>query len=125
MVEEIFIDNPMPIRSPRRLYLINSIEVNIEVNIDDIPDVIDRLPGDQTPQTKRPIVVKMKQGIGEYLGLVPLAYDNPLLSGVFEGSGLNQGQNFRKKLGGFKHGSYMLLPEVESFQVMKVMITLA
>ena len=53
----------MPIRSPRRLYLVNEITVDL----DDDPAVIDKSPSDTTPQTNRPIIVKMKEAIGDFL----------------------------------------------------------
>jgi hypothetical protein len=102
----------MPIRSPRRLYLINLIQVNN----DDDPDVIDRLPGSALVETKRSIVVKMKQGIGEYLGLTPMNWNDPQLRGVFQGIGLNQGQSYARRVGGFKTLSYTLIPE-ELFEI--------
>ncbi|NJL51406.1 MAG: hypothetical protein HC930_02875 [Hydrococcus sp. SU_1_0] len=97
----------MPIRSPRRLYLINLIEVNN----DDDPDVIDRSPGLAITETKRSIVVKMKEGIGEYLGLTPMNWNDPQLSSIFKGGGLNLGQAYARRVGGFKTVSYTLLPE--------------
>jgi hypothetical protein len=97
----------MPIRSPRRLYLINLIQVNN----DDDPTVIDRSPGLAITETKRPIIVKMKQGIGEYLGLTPINWNDPQLSGIFNGVGLNLGQRYSRRVGGFKTVSYTLLPE--------------
>jgi len=97
----------MPIRSPRRLYLINLIQVNN----DDDPEVIDRLPDQLIPQTKRPIIVKMKEGIGQYLGLTPLSWNDPQLSGIFKGIGLNKGQAYSRRVGGFKTVSFTLYPE--------------
>lgn len=92
----------MPIRSPRRLYQIPSITVNL----DDDPNATDTPGG-----TVRPIVVKMKESVGDYFGLTPLNWDDVILSGVFGGSGLNQGANYRKTLGGFKDASYTLISE--------------
>jgi hypothetical protein len=97
----------MPIRSPRRFYKIDLIKRDN----DDIPDVIDKLPDDTTPQTTTSIIVKMKQGIGDYFGLTPANFDDPIFDGVFGGSGLNKGAFFRKNIGGFKGGSYTLISE--------------
>jgi hypothetical protein len=97
----------MPIRSPRRFYKIDLIKRDV----DDIPDVIDKLPGDTTPQTTKSIVVKMKEGIGDYFNLVPAAWNDPIFDGVFLGGGLNAGASFRKNVGGFKAGSYTLISE--------------
>lgn len=99
----------MPVRSPRRLYRTNLITVDQ----DDIPDVIDKLPGDATPQTRRPIIIKMKEGIGDFLGFTPLAWNNPIFSGVFAGNGLNQGASYRKLLGGYRDASYTLIAETQ------------
>lgn len=97
----------MPIRSPRRLYLINLIQVNN----DDDPDVIDRSPGVALTETKRPIVVKMKEGVGKFLGLTPMNWNDPQLRGIFKGGGLNLGQTYARRVGGFKTLSFTLLPE--------------
>ena len=97
----------MPIRSPRRLYLINEIEVDV----DDDPDNIDKAPGDTLPQTTRPIIAKIKEAIGDYLGLEPLAYNDPIFTGVFGGNGLNTGATYRKVIGGFHDASYTLVAE--------------
>jgi hypothetical protein len=99
----------MPVRSPRRLYKINLITVDQ----DDIPDVIDKLPGDATPQTTRPVIIKMKEGIGNLLGFTPLAWNDPIFDGVFIGQGLNQGAKYRKVLGGFRDASYTLIAETQ------------
>lgn len=97
----------MPVRSPRRFYKINLIKRD---NNDD-PDVIDKLPGDTTPQTTTAIVVKMKEGIGQYFGLTPAAWNDPIFNGVFQGNGLNKGAEFRKNIGGYKNASYTLISE--------------
>jgi hypothetical protein len=97
----------MPIRSPRRFYKVN-VSL-IKRDNDDAPDVVDKLPGDTTPQTTRAIVVKMKEGIGDYFGLTPAAWDDPIFNGVFKGNGLNKGANFRRNIGGYKDAAYTLI----------------
>lgn len=97
----------MPVRSPRRFYKINLITKDN----DDLPDVIDKLPGDTTPQTRTAIVVKMKEGIGDYFGLKPVPWNDPIFDGVFKGDGLNKGAKFRKNIGGYKDASYTLISE--------------
>lgn len=92
----------MPVRGKRRLYLINAITVNV----DDDPDAIDPPGG-----TTRPIVIKMKKAIGDYFGLTPVLFNDPIFTGIFGGSGLNQGAEFRKRLGGFKDAAYKLIAE--------------
>jgi hypothetical protein len=99
----------MPVRSPRRLYRTNLITVDQ----DDIPDVIDKLPGDTTPQTTRPIIIKMKEGIGDLLGFKPLAWNDPIFDGIFKGTGLNKGAKYRKLLGGYRDASYTLIAETQ------------
>ena len=90
-----------PIRSPRRLYLISQITVNI----DDVNNAIDPVTGGTT----RPIIAKIKEAVGEYLGLTPLAYNNAIFTGTFTGDGTNKDAKFRKNLGGFKDASYTLI----------------
>jgi hypothetical protein len=90
----------MPIQSPRRLYLISQITVNQ----DDVENLIDLLPG-----TTRPIVAKIKEAIGDYMGLTALKYNDPIFNGTFAGNGTNKGAKFRKTLGGFKDASYTLI----------------
>ena len=91
-----------PIRSPRRLYEIEEITVNF----DDVPDAIDPPGG-----TVRNIFVKMKEAIGEYLGLEPIGYNDPRLIGTFGGNGLNTGSLYRRNIGGFRVASYTLIAE--------------
>lgn len=95
----------MPIRSPRRLYLISKMTRDV----DDDPNVIDKLPGGSTTETTRPVIAKIKESIGDWLGFSPLAYDDPLFTATFGGSGLNQGAVYRKRFGGFKDASYILV----------------
>jgi hypothetical protein len=95
----------MPIRSPRRFYKIELIKRNK----DDNPDEIDKLPDDNTPQTTTSIIIKMKEGIGQYFGLSPVAYNDPIFNGVFAGNGLNKGAKYRRNVGGFKDAAYTLI----------------
>jgi hypothetical protein len=92
----------MPVRGRRRLYLINTITVNV----DDNPNATDGPGG-----TIRPIVVKMKKAVGDYFGLEPLLFNDPIFSGTFGGEGLNQGAEYRRRLGGFKDAAYKLIAE--------------
>ena len=98
---------PFPIRSPRKIYKIELITKNI----DDAQNLIDNLPAGTETSTVTPIYVKMKVAIAEWLGLTPLAYNDPALTGIFAGNGLNNGASFRKRLGGFKTGSYTLIAD--------------
>lgn len=103
----------MPVASPRKIYLIEGMTVNV----DDDPGVIDNLPpGGSTVQTTRPVFAKIKKGIGDFLGLTPLDFDNPIFTGVFGGHGLNNGYTYRKTVGGFKVASYTLIAQDE-FQI--------
>jgi hypothetical protein len=95
----------MPIKSPRRIYKITQITRNI----DDDPDNVDTAPTQTVQGAKQQIFVKMKEGIGAYLGLVPIAYNDPIFTGVFVGNGLNKGATFRRNIGGFRSGSYTLI----------------
>lgn len=104
----------MPIRSPRRLYLINEITVDV----DDDPNVIDKSPGDTTTQTTKPIIAKIKESIGNYLGIEPLAYNDPIFTGVFGGEGLNKNATYRRVLGGFRDASYTLVAET-NFEIVE------
>ncbi len=95
----------MPIRSPRRIYKIEQIRRNL----DDNPDGIDSAP-DQTIQGQSVFIyAKIKEGIGEWLGLEPLPYDADEFRGVFEGEGLNKGAIYRRRIGGFRVASYTLI----------------
>ena len=102
----------MPVRGKRRLYLINSILVNL----DDDPDNIDTAPDQTVDGATRPIIAKIKQPIGDYFGLTPLNYNDPIFNGTFAGSGLNQGAAYRRRLGGFREASYKLVAE-DNFQI--------
>ena len=95
----------MPIRSPRVLVEIETITTNL----DDNPDAIDTAPDQTVDGTVRNIFVKMKKGIAEYLGFEPVPWNDPRLTGVFGGHGLNQGAEYRRNLGGFRVASYKLI----------------
>ena len=84
-----------PIRSPRKLYKLEGIT----------------RPGPNN--TTVPVLVKMKESIGDFLGLTPVAYNDPMFNGTFAGSGLNQGSAYRKRLGGFKTASYTLIAKTQ------------
>jgi hypothetical protein len=84
-----------PIRSPRQLYKINEIT----------------RPG--AAGAKIPLLVKIKESVGDFLGLVPVAYDDPIFGGTFGGSGLNQGAKYRKRLGGFRNASYQIVARTQ------------
>jgi len=59
--------------------------------------------GDGTKE-KVPVVVEMKRGIREFFGLDRIATDDPLLYGT----NASTGKQYRKNLGGFRHGSYTI-----------------
>jgi predicted RNA-binding protein with TRAM domain len=82
-------------------------------DLDDDPEVIDKLPGSTLPQTTKPVIVRMKEGIGDFLGFTPLAWNDPIFDGVFGGNGLNQGAKYRKVLGGYKDASYQCIAETD------------
>lgn len=103
----------MPVRSPRYVY-----QVNISVNQDDDPDAIDSPDdaGDGDNVSSRNIFVKMKKSIGDWLGLTPLAYDDPIWTGIFnenQTGATNKGYSYRRRLGGFRVGSYTLIAETK------------
>ncbi len=93
-----------PIRSPRKIYRVTGMTSNV----DDAPG-IDNLPGGTDVDTTKPLYVKMKKSVGDWLGLTPIASNDPIFTGTFKGEGLNKGTTYRKKIGGFKSGSYTLI----------------
>ena len=95
----------MPIRSPRRVYKIEQIRVNL----DDDPDNIDSAPDQTILGQSVFIYAKIKEGIGNWLGLTPLDYDAEEYRGVFGGNGLNAGSLYRRRIGGFRVASYRLV----------------
>jgi hypothetical protein len=60
-----------------------------------------------------PVLCKFKRTVGEWLGLLPVDYDDPIFEGVFTGSGLNQGAKYRKRLGGYRAASYILVAKTQ------------
>lgn len=87
----------MPISGPRLLYKIPQIQVG----------------EDATGAGGRPIFVKIKEPIADFLNLNQVAYNDPELIGTFGGSGTNQGFKYRKRLGGFRQDSYTLVARTE------------
>lgn len=101
----------MPIRSPRRLYQIQAITRNV----DDDPAAFDP-PIDEDPNgTEVFVYAKIKESIGDYLGLTPVAWNDPVLEGTFgesqSGDNLNRGATYARNLGGFRVASYKLIAE--------------
>lgn len=94
----------MPVRSPRAVYLITGMLDNK----DDDPSKIDNLPGGTEPKTTKPVYAKMKISTAEFLGLTPLASDNPAFQGTFGPGGLNAGAKYYKNIGGFREASYTI-----------------
>lgn len=83
-----------PIRSPRGLYKIAQIT---------------------RPQgaLRVPVLAKFKRTVGDWLNLDEVEYNDPIFSGVFSGSGLNQGAKYRKRLGGYRSASYILVAKTQ------------
>lgn len=104
-----------PIRSPRRIYLIPTMARNV----DDADDIIDNLPGGAEPKTTTQVYAKMKESIGNYLGLTYLPYSAPDFEGEFKPGGLNAGYKFRRRIGGYRFASYTLLP-VTTFELVEI-----
>lgn len=101
----------MPIRSPRRIYQIQ----DITKNVNDDPNAIDA-PLDEDPNGSEVFIfAKIKQGIGDFLGLTPLQWDDAIFRGNFkeEGDALNRGASYHRNIGGFRVGSYKLIAETK------------
>lgn len=82
-----------PIKSPRQVYKIDVIKV-----------------GEGPAGTGgAPIYLKMKESVGDWLGLEPLSYDAPDWIGTFQGDGPNAGFKYRKNIGGFRVASFKLV----------------
>ena len=94
----------MPVKSPRAIYLVKGATSNV----DDVPNVIDNLPGNTEVKTFKPIYCKMKVAIGDYFGLVALASNDIAFQGTFGGAGLNKGAKYFKNIGGFREDSFKL-----------------
>ena len=95
----------MPVRSYRLLYKIEGITNTVTAPPDAIPD----LPGTTPEKIIKPVYCLMKRSIGDFLGIVPIDWDNPELTGTFAGEGGNKGSKYRKRLGGFRVASYTLV----------------
>lgn len=92
----------MPIRSPRALYEIAAIGQNL----DDNPDAIDEAPIETEGGTVIEIYALIKKAIGDYFGLVPLPWNDPRLTGIFNEGGTNAGARYRRRIGGYRVASY-------------------
>lgn len=95
----------MPIRSPRLIYEI----IKIVENKDDNPDGIDVAPVETVGGLQEPIFAKIKKGIGDYLGLKSIPFNDPIFKGYFDGSGTNYGSEYRRNIGGFRVASYKFI----------------
>jgi hypothetical protein len=110
-----------PVRSPRALYKVDLITRHL----DDNKDAIDTAPAQTVQGTKLAIVVKMKEAIGNFLGLTPVAWNDPIFTGTFPNAGgnppaggaqtgtTNSGSRYRKNLGGFREASYTLIAKTK------------
>lgn len=96
----------MPIRSPRRIYLLDGY---VQQNLDDNPDAIDVAPSQTEDGLKKDIIIKMKQAVGNFFGLEPIASNDPIMTGTFGGEGLNKGSKYYRNIGGFRVASYTLV----------------
>jgi hypothetical protein len=102
----------MPIKSYRLLYKITQMSRAV----DDNPSGVDPGAGGTPAQTTKPLYCLMKKSIGDFLGLVPLEWNAPELTGTFKVSTAtgetvagNEGTKYRKRLGGFRVASYTLV----------------
>lgn len=98
----------MPIKGPRKLYKIDEITIG----------------GNKAGTTGRAIVVKMKEPIGNLLGLTAMANDDADLVGTFGGTGPNAGYKYIKRIGGYRHQSFILVASKE-FKVTEQIRSLA
>lgn len=85
-------------RSNRLVYKIDEITVN---------------RGTAAAPVLEPIVAKLKKSHADFLGLIPLASDDPLWTGTFQGSGANAGKEYLRQLGGFKENPFTLVAKTE------------
>ena len=90
-------EKTMPISGPRKLYKIADIQVG----------------EDAAGSGGRPIIAKIKEPIGDFLGLTPLAWNDPELVGTFGGTAGNQGFKYIRRLGGFRHSSFKLVAKTQ------------
>jgi len=102
----------MPIKSYRLLYKIE--QMSRAVNDD--ADSVDPGAGGTPAQTTQPLYCLMKKSIGDFLGLVPLEWNAPELTGTFKTSTAagetvagNEGTKYRKRVGGFRVAAYTLI----------------
>lgn len=95
----------MPISSSRKIYELTEFMVNLNDN----PDAIDAAPSETEGGTMRPIFVKIKEAIGNYLGLTPIPVNDARFTGTFGGEGTNKGSKYRRNLGGFREAAYTLV----------------
>lgn len=110
-----------PIRGPRALYKLDTILVNV----DEDPLVADAAPAKTVGGLKRPILIKMKEAIGDFLGLKVVAWNDPIFTGTFpddtgaagankaQTGATNSGAKYRKNLGGFREASYTLIAKTK------------
>lgn len=73
------------------------------------PDNIPDLPGATPGKVTKVVYCLMKKSIGDFLGIVPLDWDAPELTGTFAGAGGNKGSKYRKRVGGFRVAAYTLV----------------
>lgn len=105
----------MPIRSPRAIYRITGMTRNV----DDEKAIIDNLPGSAVAKTTAQVYAKMKESIGDFLGLTPLLYDDEAFVGTFKPGGLNAGYKFRRNIGGFREAAYTLIAKT-TFPIVEI-----
>lgn len=79
-----------PLKGPRDLVRIPQITTMRDDDGDDVPE-------------KVAILCEMKRGIREFFNLDRVPTDDPILYGT-----LPNGKEYRKRLGGFRHGSYTI-----------------
>lgn len=97
-----------PIRGPRALYKLDLITRPV----DDNPTGID--PATGTGGTTQPLYVRMKEPIGDWFGLKPIAWDDPILIRTFDATpkqtgATNAGAKYYGKKGGYRAGSFKLV----------------
>lgn len=93
------------IRSYRLLYKIEGMTSNSPNPGDGVPN----LPGVVDPPIQKPIYCLLKRSVGDWLGLVQVDWDDPMLTGTFGGNGGNKGSKYRKRVGGFRVAAYTLV----------------
>lgn len=83
----------MPVKGSRKLYKIPQIQVGAAA---------DGTGG-------RPIIARIKEPIGNFLGLTAMPYNDPEFIGTFAGTGPNSGYKYIKRLGGFRYKSFTIV----------------